>query len=33
MAYSSNYISKKNLNEIESFADKLFEELGIDIAF
>ena len=33
MSYSSNYISKKNLNEIESFADKLFEELGIDIAF
>ena len=33
MSYSSNYITKKSLKEVEKYADKLFEELGIDIAF
>tara|TARA_B110000967_G_scaffold178910_1_gene194049 strand:+ start:125 stop:505 length:381 start_codon:yes stop_codon:yes gene_type:complete len=31
--YSTNYISRYELKEIEQFADKLFEGLGIDIAF
>ena len=31
--YSSNYITKEELKEVEEFADQLFEELGIDIAF
>jgi len=31
--YSTNYISKDELKEVERFADKLFEGLGIDIAF
>ncbi len=31
--YSSNYITKEELKEVEDFADQLFEELGIDIAF
>ena len=31
--YSTNYISRDELKEIEQFADKLFERLGIDIAF
>ena len=31
--YSTNYISKEELKEVETFADKLFEKLGIDIAF
>ena len=31
--YSTNYISRDELKEIEQFADKLFEGLGIDIAF
>ena len=31
--YSSNHITKEELKEVEEFADQLFEELGIDIAF
>ena len=31
--YSTNYISRDELKEVERFADKLFEGLGIDIAF
>jgi len=31
--YSTNYISREELKEVERFADKLFEGLGIDIAF
>ena len=31
--YSSNYITKEELKEVGDFADQLFEELGIDIAF
>ena len=31
--YSTNYISREELKEVENFADKLFEGLGIDIAF
>ena len=31
--YSTNYISRDELKEVENFADKLFEGLGIDIAF
>ena len=31
--YSSNYITKEELKEVEDFADQLFKELGIDIAF
>jgi len=31
--YSTNYISRDELKEVEIFADKLFEGLGIDIAF
>jgi len=31
--YSTNYISREELKEVENFADKLFEELEIDIAF
>ena len=31
--YSINYISREELKEVEHFADKLFEGLGIDIAF
>ena len=31
--YSTNYISRDELKEVERFADKLFEDLGIDIAF
>ena len=31
--YSTNYISRDELKEIERFADKLFKGLGIDIAF
>jgi len=32
-SYSTNYISREELKEVECFADKLFESLGIDIAF
>ena len=31
--YSSKHITKEELKEVEEFADQLFEELGIDIAF
>ena len=31
--YSTDYISREELKEVEIFADKLFEGLGIDIAF
>ena len=31
--YSTNYISREELKEVENFADQLFEGLGIDIAF
>lgn len=31
--YSTNHISRDELKEVERFADKLFEGLGIDIAF
>ena len=31
--YLTNYISRGELKEVERFADKLFEGLGIDIAF
>jgi hypothetical protein len=32
-SYSTNYISREELKEVEDFADKLFDKLGIDIAF
>ena len=32
-SYSTKYISRDELKEVEIFADKLFETLGIDIAF
>ena len=32
-SYSTNYISREELKEVEDFADKLFEGLGIDIVF
>ena len=31
--YSTNYISREDLKEVERFADKLFAGLEIDIAF
>jgi hypothetical protein len=31
--YSTNYISRDELKEVERFADKLFEGLGVDIVF
>ena len=31
--YSTDYISREELKEVENFADQLFKELGIDIAF
>ena len=31
--YSTNYISRDELKEVEIFADNLFEGLGVDIAF
>ena len=31
--YSTDYISREELKEVENFADQLFKELRIDIAF
>ena len=31
--FGTNYVSRQELKEVEKFADNLFAELGIDIAF